>query len=234
MLTLTRLVLAPAVRAWVASKTDEVESCPRARDTPEWHSPGVDSDRVLLFGGGPAVGWGVLSHALALTGSLGRVLSRRTHRGADIYTVPIPGLKVAAARTELGRVGLEGYDAVILTLGVNDAAALTSLASWEHHLSGILRMLARRCPRNARIFVAGVHPLRSIPVYDGPLGSIADSHARKMNAITARLCAELRNVTFVELTAPEPGDALRFRDARSYRHWAEELAEVMAPQLNQL
>ncbi|MBU1588058.1 MAG: hypothetical protein KKH51_08950, partial [Actinobacteria bacterium] len=152
----------------------------------------------------------------------------------DIYAVPLPRIKAASARAELCRVGLEAYDAVVLTLGVNDAGALTSLALWEQQVGGLLQMLVRRCASNARVFVAGVYPIRSIPVYDGPLGSIADSHARRMNGITARLCAELPNVTYVALTAPAPSGALRFRDARSYRHWAEELAEVMAPQLNQL
>lgn len=224
--------LAPVLRVWVASKMDEVDGLPRPRDEPEWHSPGPDADRVLIFGGGPAVGWGVLSHALALPGSLGRALSSRTRRGAEIYAVPIPSLKIDGALDALGQVERDQYDAVVVTVGVNDAGVLTSLGSWEQGLSALLRIMVRRCGPDVRIFVAGVHPIRSIRVFDSPLGSIADAHARRMNAISARICEHLPNATYVALTAPEPSGTVRYRDARSYRHWAEELAEAMASQLD--
>ena len=225
-----RWALAPVLRAWVASKTDEVDGLPRPRDEPEWYSPGPDACRVMIFGSGPAVGWGVLSHALALPGSLGRVLSARTDRGADIHAHPVPRLKVGAAVGELGRVELDHYDAIVVTLGINDAGALTPLTSWEHGLAALLRTIVGRSAPDTQIFVAGVHPIRSIPVYDSPLGSIADAHARRMNAISARVCERVPNATYVALTAPEPSGALRFRDAGSYRHWAEELAEAIVAQ----
>jgi hypothetical protein len=227
-----RWVSAPVLRAWIASKSGEVDRLPRPRDTPESHSLGVDSDRVLIFGGGPAVGWGVLSHEIALPGALARALSRRTGRGADVYVVAVPRLKIGSAFDELNRIRLCRYDAVVVTMGVNDAGALTPLASWERDLTSTLRMIRRRSSLDARIFVAGVHPIRSIPVYDSPLGSVADAHARKMNSISTLVCSQLPRVTYVALSAPEPCSPLRFRDAMSYRHWAEELADLMAPQLD--
>ena len=230
--SVSRWVSAPVLRAWVASKSGEVDRLPRPRDAPESHSAGVDSDRVLIFGGGPAVGWGVLSHEVALPGALGRALSRRTGRGADVYVVAVPRLKVCSALDELTRIKLHRYDAVVITLGVNDAGALTPLRSWERDLTNTLRMMSRRTSMGARIFVAGVHPIRSIPVYDSPLGSVADAHGRKMNAISAQVCDQLPRVTYVPLSAPEPSGPLRFRDAMAYRHWAEEFADRMAPQLD--
>jgi lysophospholipase L1-like esterase len=231
--SVSRWVCALALRAWVASKSGEVDRLPRPRDAPESHSAGVDSDRVLIFGGGPAVGWGVLSHEVALPGALGRALSRRTGRGADVYVVAVPRLKVCTALDELKRIKkLYQYDAVIITLGVNDAGALTSLAYWERDLTNTLRTIGQRTSLDARIFVAGVHPIRSIPIYDSPLGSVADAHAHKMNTISAQVCSQLPRVTYVPLSAPEPSSPLRFRDAMSYRHWAEELADRTAPQLD--
>jgi hypothetical protein len=53
-----------------------------------------------------------------------------------------------------------------------------------------------------------------------------------MNGISAEVCSPLSRETFVPLTAPEDCGDLRFRDAMSYRHWAEELAESTAPQLD--
>jgi lysophospholipase L1-like esterase len=227
-----RWVGAPVLRAWIASKTGEVDRLPRPRDAPESHSLGVDSDRVLIFGGGLAVGWGVLSHEIALPGALARALSRRTGRGANVYVVAVPRLKVGSALDQLNRIKLYRYDAVVITLGVNDAGALTQLKSWERDLISTLRMVGRRSSLDARIFVVGVHPIRSIPVYDSPLGSIADAHARKMNIISAEVCSRVPRVTYVPLSAPEPCSPLRFRDAMSYRHWAAELADCMAGQLD--
>jgi lysophospholipase L1-like esterase len=227
-----RWVSAPVLRAWVASKTGEVDRLPRPRDAPESHSIGFNSDRVLIFGGGPAVGWGVLSHEIALPGTLGRALSRRTGRGADVHVAAVPRLKVGSAADELSGIKLHRYDALVVTLGVNDAGALTSLSSWRRDLTSTLRMIARQSSPVSRIFVAGVHPIRSIPVYNSPLGSIADAHARKMNTISAEVCTLMPRATYVPLTAPEERSALRFRDAMSYRHWGEELAEHMAPQLD--
>lgn len=228
---LARWALAPVLQAWVASKSDEVERLPRPRDEPAWHSPGPDPDRVLIFGGGPAVGWGVLSHEIGLTGSLGRALSRRTHRGADIYARPLPRLKMGGALAEFGKVRLKDYDAVVVTLGVNDAGALTPTSAWERGLSALIATIVDRTSPNIEIFVAGVHPVRSIPLYDSLPGSIAQAHARRMNATSSRVCERVGNATFIPLTAPEPCEPVRFRDSRSYRHWAEELAESMSPRL---
>ena len=222
-----RWVSAPVVRVWVASKSGEVDRLPRPRDTPEARS-GAAGDSVLIFGGGPAVGWGVLSHDLALPGALSRALSRRSGRGAYVSVVPVPQLKIRSAIAELGETDLRPYDAIVVTVGVNDAGAMTSLAYWEHALSSVLRTIAHRLAPHARIFVAGVHPIRSIPIYDSWIGSVVDAHARKMNAISAHVCAQVPGATYVPLSAPEPCGALRFRNASSYRHWAEELADSIA------
>lgn len=229
---LARWALAPALQVWVASRSDEVDRLPRPLDAPEWHSPGADADRVLIFGGGPAVGWGVLSHELALTGSLGRMLSQRTRRGADVYAHPVPRLKIASALPELRKVEIEHCDAVVITLGVNDAGALTPTTSWERGLSALLQTIDDRTSPQARIYVAGVHPIRSILNCDNILGSIVEAHARRLNVISASVCEEFPTATYIPLTAPVPKCTLRFRDATSYRHWAQELAAVMAPNLD--
>lgn len=227
----TRIVSALIVRAWVASKSGEVKRLPRPLDAPATHSGGFDSDRVLIFGGGPAVGWGVLSHEIALPGALGRALSRRTGRGADVNVVAIPRLKVASAAGELRELKLHQYNAIVITIGVNDAVALTALPSWRRDLTSTVMAVSNRSLPPTRIFVAGLHPIRSIPVFDDPLGSLADAHARRMNVITADVCALVPRATCVLLSAPNDVAPERFRDAAAYRHWAGELAERMAPQL---
>ena len=61
-----RGALVPVLRVWAAVSERAFEAIPRPADAPQAHSAGIDSDRVLLLGSGPAVGWGVFSHDLAL------------------------------------------------------------------------------------------------------------------------------------------------------------------------
>ena len=82
-MNIVELALRPLMRSWVRQVFRNLADVPRPLDDPRAHASGVDSDRILLFGGGAAVGWGVLSHNLALPGSLARALSDLTGRGAD-------------------------------------------------------------------------------------------------------------------------------------------------------
>ncbi|MDQ1582072.1 MAG: hypothetical protein QOF36_126 [Microbacteriaceae bacterium] len=201
-------------------------------DAPQAHSAGIDSDRVLVFGSGVAVGWGVLSHDLALPGWLARSLSSLTGRGADVDVVADPRTTVLSARDDLDELKLSRYDAIVLTLGPQDARTLTSTRVWRRELSGILHYLEHESSRSTQIFVLGIHPIRLIPVFDSMLGFVADRHARVLNRVTARMCSEIPRTTFVPFTAPPVLSLDRFRSATDYAYWAQILAPRMAPRLD--
>jgi lysophospholipase L1-like esterase len=224
-----RWTLVSVMRAWSVGAVHRLEHVPRAQDAPQAHSAGIDSDRVLVFGAGPAAGWGVLSHDLGLPGAIARALTARTGRGADVDVVSNPRITVRSAVRKLEGLRLWRYDAIVVALGVNDAVNLTSLRSWRRELSEVLRVLERESSRSTHIFIVGVHPIRSIPVFDSALGSVADRHAQALNRETARLCAESPRTIFVPLTTAQPSTRDRFRAAADYRHWAELLtAEMVA------
>ncbi|MDQ1576309.1 MAG: hypothetical protein QOH55_1459 [Microbacteriaceae bacterium] len=221
----------PIMRIWSAAVTSELASLPRPTDAPQAHSEGIDSDRVLIFGGGVSVGWGVLSHDLALPGSLARALSFLTERGADVDVVADPRTTITTARDDLEELKLSRYDAVVLTVGAQDARMLTSVRVWRRELSSILYYLERETSRSTQIFVLGIHPVRLFPVFDSPLGSVADRHARVLNRVTARLCAEAPRTTFVPVAAPPVHSPDRFQTAMDYTYWSQILAPKMAPRL---
>jgi hypothetical protein len=79
---------------------------PHPTDSPHVHAPGADPDRVLLFGSGPAVGYGVLSNDLALPGHLARQLSTITGRGADIDVVADPEVTIQGSLALLRELNL--------------------------------------------------------------------------------------------------------------------------------
>lgn len=224
-----RWALVPVMRVWAATAGAGLGNVPRPTDAPHAHSPGADSDRILIFGSGPAVGWGVLSHDLALPGSLARALSARSRRGADIDVVFSPQTTARSAAHEIDGLRLRRYDAIVVTLGGNDALTLTSLRAWRRDLADLLRLLEETSARSTRIFMLGIQPVRSVPAFDSPLGSVAERHATMLNRATFEICETLPRTTFVPLTVPErvSRDRDRFRTAADYRHWAGLVSDAM-------
>jgi hypothetical protein len=99
-------------------------------------------------------------------------------------------------------------------------------------LSEVLHHLEQASSRPAQIFVAGVQPIRSIPVFDSRLGAMADPYAKLLNGVTATMCAALPRTIFVPFTpAPNPSPSRR-RTPKNYAHWAGLLADSMATPLN--
>ncbi|TFC96255.1 MULTISPECIES: GAF domain-containing protein [Cryobacterium] len=232
MRELLRWVLAPVMRAWAAASERSLDAIPMPTDAPQAHSAGIDSDRVLIFGAGLAVGRGVVSHNLAMPGSLARALSAQTGRGVDVDLIANPRMTAGSALLDLNGVRLSRFDAIVVFLGVNDALTLTPTRAWRSDLANLLRFLASASSRSTRIIVAGIQPIRSIPIFDSRLGNVADSHARLLNRVTEHLCADADRVTFVpSIAAPTPPPG-RYRSAETYAHWAETLAAQMAPLLD--
>lgn len=225
---LTTLVM----RAWLATRQFNAQSVPRPTDAPRVYVAGMSSARVLIFGSGAAIGWGVVSHELALTGALARALASRSGRGADVEVVADMRITARNALSILHRVDAGAYDVVVVVLGANDAAAQTSLTRWVHGLSGILAHLAAGTSSKAQLFVTGIPPIHSVPGFGHRFGIIATEHAARINQKSKELCAPLDRVTFVPLPQAERLPAGRFGDGHTYRLWATAIAEVVAPTLH--
>jgi hypothetical protein len=217
MRTIVRWCLAPFMKAWVASQQSANRYIPRAADDPHTHAPGPAASRVLVFGTGPAMGWGVVSHDIALPGSLARALSARTGRGADVDVIAQPKLTAKSATGTLSELELTGYDAIVLTLGTREAITLVSPSGWRRDLA-------------ARIFVVGILPIASLPGFDTRSGRIAARQANELNEEASALCAVTPGVAFVPLSAAQAASPAQ-RDGRTYRQWAGELSAAMAPAL---
>jgi lysophospholipase L1-like esterase len=215
-------------RAWWARRQARGDWIPRPMDVPHAFSSGPDPDRLLLFGGGPAVGWGVVTHELGLAGFLTRALTGLTGRGADVRLLADPRLEVASAAGALTRMNLADFDAVVITLGVEDALRGIRLAAWRADLTRVLQQVRAGCSPLVPIFVAGVQPVRSIPAYDDPIAEPADRHAARMNEVTQTICREIPGVIFVPLPPDPESPSGPRRTPKNYPHWARLLAESIA------
>jgi hypothetical protein len=225
MQELTRWALQPVMRVWTARKRREFESVPLPIDTPHAHAPGVGSYRILIFGSGPAAGWGVLSHDLALPGAIARAVSARTGRDVHVDAVASTRISPASMIEQFADQDLSHYDVVVVTLGEMHAITLTSPRTWQREIGGLLRVHGNNPA--GHLFIAGIPPVRSIPIFDTPWGSVADRHARALNRLTVKMCAPRPRVTFARLTAVHSATPQRHRSAADYREWAEYLTEQM-------
>ncbi|MEP6478360.1 MAG: GAF domain-containing protein [Rhodoglobus sp.] len=222
-----RVVLRPVVTLWSTVQDGRVATLPRPADSPHVNAGGPATDRVLIVGSGPAVGWGVLSHDLALPGALARALTARTGRGTDVDVIGDPTMTVSTALATLSDVKLWRYDAIVFTVGINDALRLISPRRWEQRMTALVAAAGEGGSRDTRVFVVGIQPLRSIPLYDDPIGSVASAHASTLNSITVRVCDRDDRARFIPLPAAMR-DERRYRGVETYQAWGTTLADGMA------
>jgi hypothetical protein len=232
----TRL-LAPALRPllqiWGKGLAGSRYDLPRPFDDPRTHASGVDSDRILLFGTADAVGWGVVSHDLALPGMLARSLSAQTGRGTDVDVIASPDARASTAIAELMNVNLWRYDAVVLTLGLNEAVQLEPIQKWIHHLGCALDFISGRGMPNVRIYVLGTHSTGPASRYDTLIEPITSRHTTALNLATASLCHSRTNVTVVPVDDASATPGLPARVRAGYRQVARLLASQMIAGVNE-
>lgn len=221
-------LLAPVMRGWAANLEQKFAGIPSPRDAPQVHSAGLDSARILIVGGGAAVGWGVLSHTLGLPGSLARAVSARTGRGTDVDVIARSRMTVRSAHRHIDFDTLHRYDAIGLTLGIGDAGRLTSPRAWRHDLARLLERLRHSSAGGTEIYLAGIAALASLPMFQTPLGALAGSQARALNDASILFCAATDGITFVPLPSTVASASGRFRSASDYDVWADTLAARMA------
>jgi hypothetical protein len=228
-----RGVLQPVMHSWGGSFLRSLSHAPRPTDDPRVHASGVNSDRILLFGGGASVGWGVSSHDLALPGALARALTALTGRGTDVDVVARPGFAASGAIRELAGVNLERYDAIVLTLGLNESVQLASIRLWRRDVDELLDYLTTRLATRAHVYLLGVHSVTTITGYDRLLAPIAAQHRGELNRVTAELCARGTRATFIPFDQDRASGTTRERNADEYRQGGRILAEILAPALNE-
>ena len=203
-----------------------IGSLPLPTDLPSVHASGGDSDRILLIGSGPAMGYGVLSHELALPGQLARQISAETGRGATVDVVASRDMSIHTVVDHLAEVNLARFDAVVLTVGINDALRLTAPRQWRRGVRALAEYVAEHLALRAQAFLIGIPPIRTIPAFSGVIGALPEWHRHTLNRDAEALCREFPLMTFVPFEARgEPGD--RYRSAHTYSVWAS----LMLPQI---
>jgi GAF domain len=115
--------------------------------------PGRVPHQVLAFGSGVLAGWGLQSHEAGLPGALADALHAGSGRGVDL-TVIVDSEPTAERTLEaLPGLRLRRFDAIVVMLGEDPAAALMRPAAWQHAVARLLEALISHVDTGRRVFV---------------------------------------------------------------------------------
>lgn len=232
---ITPCLLGPLQKQRLRLIEAEMGRVPCPRDGERASSSGTDPDRVLIFGGGIAFGWGVCSQDLALPGQLARALTCRTGRGADVEVRASTFWSIDSAAKLLSDRDLRGYDAVVLVFGAIDAFRFLSVREWRRLLSEFLDILTEGLSPGAAVVLMGIQPPSTIPILRCRPGGATDAWAERLNAVSRSLQDSHHQVVYVDPPRAEPQaifDNHRYRSPQRFHEWAEVQAEHLAPLLD--
>src|SRR5690554_1637241 len=227
-------LLGPIFRLWspffLLQAGLAASSLPKPTDAPKVHVPGPDPDRILVVGGGIAIGFGVLSHELGIVGHLSRMVSASTGRGVESDIIAEPDFRIHEVADRVREVHLASYDAVVLFLGVTDSIRHTSARSWHRSLTGLLNSLGDRLAAGAEVFVVGIQPVRQVTTVNYGVGAAAERHSHVLERESVRACASVPHATDVPFQ-PKLEHADRYRTSAMYQKWAALVAPQVAEAL---
>lgn len=189
--------------------------------------------RVLILGDSAAAGVGVASQADALAGRLVHCLSGDFR--IDWRLEATTGHKTKDALLRLAQIEPQPFDAVIVSLGVNDVTGLSSVASWRSGQRDLREQLSRRFA-TPLIVCCGLPPMHAFPALPQPLRWILGRRARRFDAALRADIAEDPAVHFFSL--PFTGDISVIAvdgfhpGPEVYRQWAAGVAEMLVSEFS--
>jgi lysophospholipase L1-like esterase len=194
---------------------------------PEWRAAPL---HLLLIGESTVAGVGVASQRQALAGQLAEVLAQRLQRPVHWQARGANGIRIAQACERLVPVAPVA-ELVILTFGVNDCTALSSLAAWEAGITRLVRMLEAE---GRQLVFTGVPPLAGFHALPWLLRQVLGWRGRLLDQRLAARCHRL-GVGYVPLGLSLGSDALAedgyHPSAAGYRAWAEQLGQALQANL---
>jgi hypothetical protein len=232
----TRTLLAPLFAA--RYRLTRSRAGIRPLDVPFAAGPGSEPDRVLVVGTGPAVGWGVSTHSVALPGQLSRRLRVATGRGSHVAAFSDPDERLTTLPQLIAKHVLYNWDVIVVTLGAAEPMTLRSPASFADELRRTVSAVVARSHPATRVVVTSA-PLQDALRDAGPRRSrLVTGHARVLEDVAREVCADIPRVT--HLTLPDQdrlgSQASDQREANVAGHfalWAEAIAQHVAPLLEE-
>lgn len=221
-------VMGRAFEAMVNSSLSRFGDLPIPHDVPVVHAVGPDADRLLLIGTGVVRGLGLASNELGLGGQLARRLSPVTGRGVDIELASTTTLMIHQASGLLDGYDTGRFDAIIMLLGLRDAASLTSLKDWRRDMTHLLEV-ASRVPQ---VFVLSIPDYTSYLEIPSFAKRAIRRRAARLNEESRRLAGGISGVEFVAFEPKHPDHFVRPGSVEIYEIFADAMAPAIAARLD--
>lgn len=192
---------------------------------------GHDPYRVLLAGGSSAVGWGVVSHDLALGGHLARATAALTGRGLDMEVLARPSLRIPEIAAFLAPETIARFDALVLTLGGRESFEFMPVDLWARQLARLLTAIdASPDGATPAVVIVGAEETPPVPV-PRRIARLAMARARAFNRATRELIADRPRHAFVDSAMiPTPHETRGVLDVDSAVLY-DRVARAIAPTL---
>lgn len=199
---------------------------PAASLQPSIYLPGDDLARVLVLGDGSSLGFGLVSSDRALPGRLASSLAASTSRGVVVDVRTHPSMTPERALDIVREVRADRYHAIVVALGMADAARRTPPASWARHMSELLDHIIWAADDSCPI-VVGTVPHAPMMRQDWTATAPIDGHAVALNRALDTL-PEFARADVVRLEHLDMATAPVLEDAEAlYRRWAAEVVAVL-------
>lgn len=193
--------------------------------------PGPDPFRVLLFGGGALVGWGLLDHERGLPGRIADRLARRGGQGVDLDVIVEADPTRPEALAGLRGLRVSRYDAIVVLLGERAGLEHVGRSAWAQEFEALARTLNAESAKSAPLLVFdSAKPMVAVSS-TGLKRMRATAGAARLADVSRSLCDGGR-IAFEELEAPGNllGWGRQFATA-NYREWGEQIADRLLPSL---
>jgi len=213
-------LLHAAAQAWRSTSSNSWRRLPRPDGDSVVFTQGPRVIRLLLVGGGLAVGYGALTQDLALGGQLGKWITSLSGRGTTIEVLAKPDEEITDAVALLNEVDLARFDALLMTYGGAEAATFLPARHWRHQLDSLLDQIQASAPGDLHIFVVAIPVIAGIP---GFWGRFTARSVAELNEQSREACEGRMSATFVPLDDVD-ADVSGTMDRATYEVWARHIA----------
>jgi lysophospholipase L1-like esterase len=221
----------PGKRGWYGADGNWAV-IPKPLDEPVIEVAGPNPANVLLIGDGPAMGYGVTAHDLALPGHLARQLSQLTGRGVTVSCIADDQLCMANIEQRFAVFAPAQLDVVIVNVGIADATHLGRLNRWTDRLHSFIRRVNQESAGGVSVVLVGIPPVATMPIVTGWRAALAERHSPLLNGELEFASMGYPNVEFLPFNPPPETDTSRYRSARTYGEWAWLISPVVAMSLD--
>lgn len=184
--------------------------------------------RVLILGDSAGAGVGAGLQAEGLTG---RLVAELETEFEIVWTIHAKtGWTTKDCLDHLDTLAAQPFDAVVTSLGVNDATGRVPRSTWIAQQECLVWRV-RQCFGNPHLFLSGVPPIRQFPGLPQPLRWWLDLRAGIYSRTLEQWCSEQSDCTYIRLVAPFSADMMAADGFHPgppvYKIWAGLVAQAM-------